>query len=312
MNKFGCFLICFVCFCCFLSAGPALRAQANESEPEIEALIEEAAADNQKGAIFSYTYTMKFSYTKNGKFGLGRKFTRVYEAILPTKAAVKRKFSHPLVLLKDSERMVTDEEIMAMRKKLGEELEKLETEAAAEQNLAETESKNGGYWTIRFSSNGRAIGIDVLKLLKNSDFTSPQRASLNNRSLVVINFSPRENAAFDSAVAYLSKLEGRIWIDEADKRIIRIEAFPVGKLAEMSILPETERDKNAVFLYHQTRVAEGFWFPKQVVFNFTRNPDIFEPVRIEFSFADYNRSSVEIQSSDVEAPPEAEAEENRP
>lgn len=285
----------------FMYSVPETKAQ----ETEIEKLIKEVSVDTQKGAIFGYTYFMKFSYHRHKKFGSGRKFTRLYEAILPARFSLKKNYTHPFVLIRDSERAITGEDIDSMRNRLVSELERAESEADAHSS-EENERKDGGYWTISFSANGRGVRIDVLKLLENSLIFDLQRGQIEGRNVISLRFSPKTGATWEKSLSYLGKIEGQIWIDDADKRIIRIEGFPLGRFEENKGIPDDERERQAVFLMVQTRVAEGFWFPKHVVADFTKNSEIFDTVRIEFSFTDYKKSSVEVQSTEIKPPPEAE------
>lgn len=283
-----------------------LKTQAQPDE--IETLVRDVSADTQKGAIFGYTYFMKFSYHQHKKIGYGRKFTRLYEAIIPNRFSLKKTYHHPFVLLKDSEKQITNEDIEAMRSGLVEELERAEKEA--EENQSERSAINdGGYWTISFSSNGKGINIDILKILENANFSNLQKGEFFGRKVILLDFSPRPDAKFESRLSYLGKIEGRIWIDDADRRIIRIEGFPSGTFEALKGKSDDERLPNAVFLYIQTRVAEGFWFPQNVVVDFTKHPEIFDTVRIEFSFEKYKKSTTEVKSSQLEPPKDVETEE---
>ena len=67
-------------------------SNVNAQQDEIETLIKDVSADTQKGAIFGYTYQMKFSYNRRGKFGTGRKFSRIYEAIIPNRFSLKKTY----------------------------------------------------------------------------------------------------------------------------------------------------------------------------------------------------------------------------
>ncbi len=260
--------------------------------------------------MFGYTYFMKFSYSHHKKFGFGRKFTRLYEAILPLRFSLKRTYRHPFVLIQDSEKLITAQHIADMRKDLVKELERAESEDEGGQNDKKPESKDGGYWTISFSANQQKVKIDIIKLLENSHFRNLQRRQIEGRNVFLIDFSPKSEAVFEKSLSYLGKIEGQIRIDEADKRITRIEAFPPGKLEQNREKPDIERQQEAVFLFVQTRVAEGFWFPQDVMLNFTKNPEIFDTVKIEFNFEKYKRANVEIKSSDIEAPKEAGSDKN--
>lgn len=304
MSKYKPVIVFILCFSFILYSKHSIAAQ----ETDINKLISEVSVDSQKGAMFGYTYFMRFSYSHHKKFGFGRKFTRLYEAILPLRFSLKRTYRHPFVLIQDSEKLITAQNIADMRKDLVKELERAESEDDG-QNDKKPESRDGGYWTISFSANQQKVKIDIIKLLENSQFRNLQRRQIEGRNVFLIDFSPKSEAVFEKSLLYLGKIEGQIWIDEADKRITRIEAFPSGKLEQNREKPDIERQQEAVFLFAQTRVAEGFWFPQDVVLNFTKNPEIFDTVKIEFNFEKYKRASVEIKS-DIEAPKEAGADKN--
>lgn len=281
-----------------------IKAQENE----IETLIKDVSADTQKGAIFGYIYQMKFSYNRRGKFGAGRKFTRVYEAIIPTRFTLKKIYAHPLLLTYDSEKVITTYDVEYMRSRMVEEIERAEKEAEPDLT-AQPDRKDGGYWTISFRAGDRGVKIDVIQLLENAKFSNLQRLENGSRKVVALDFTPKIDSKFDSSLSYLGKIEGKIWIDEADKRIMKIEGFPLGTLATLKDLPAEEREQKIVFLFAQRRVSEGFWFPQDVVVDFTKNPEIFDTVKVEFSFDKYSKSSTEVRSSTMETPKDADTEE---
>ncbi len=285
-------------------------SNAEAQQDEIETLIKEVSADTQKGAIFGYTYQMKFSYNRRGRLGLGRKFSRLYEAIIPNRFSLKKTYGHPLLLIQDSEKVITQYDVEYMRNKLVEEIERAEQEAAGEK-LESVSRKDGGYWTISFRAGDKGVMIDIIKILETAKLSNLQRSENGGRKIVSMDFHPNPEAKFETPLSYLSKIEGRIWIDEADKRIMRIEGFPVGMFEVNKDKPGEARLPETVFLFAQTRVAEGFWFPQTVVVDFTKNPEIFETVRVEFSFDKYRKSSTEVRSSAVEPPKDAETDEKQ-
>lgn len=276
-------------------------------EDEIGTLIKDVSADSQKGAIFGYTYQMKFSYHRKG--GLGKKFSRLYEAIIPNRFSLKKTYQHPFILIEDSEKQITNETVRFMRNKLIEEIERAEKEAETNINEKIPDRKDGGYWTIGFRAGDKGIRIDVMKLISNATFSNMERLETGGRKVVTLEFSPKPDATFDADISYLSRIEGKIWIDEADRRIMKIEGFPVGWLAELSDKSDAERQQKIVFLFSQMRVSEGFWFPKDVFVDFTKNAYMFDAVRIEYSFDKYRKSTTEVRSSTMETPKDAETEE---
>lgn len=289
---------------CVLFSVSKIKAQPDE----IETLVREVSADTQKGAVFGYTYQMRFSYNRRGKFGAGRRFSRLYEAIIPNRFSLKKTYGHPLLLIQDSEKVITQYDVEFMRNKLVEEIERAEQEAAVEK-LESVNRKDGGYWTISFRAGDKGVMIDIVKILETAKLSNLQRSENGGRKIVSIDFHPDPEAKFETALSYLNKIEGRIWIDEADRRIMKVEGFPLGMLEANKDKPDEVRLPETVFLFAQTRVAEGFWFPQTVVVDFTKNPEIFETVRVEFSFDKYRKSSTEVRSSAVEPPKDAETEE---
>jgi hypothetical protein len=289
----------FVAFVLFLS----IQITAQDTErAEISKIIEAVSEDSQKGAIFSYSYLMKVSYEKH-KFG-GRKFTRLYEAIIPSRFSLNRIYAHPFILLKDSEKTVSEDAIRNMRKIIAKEIERAESEEEKKLKDDEKPPQDGGYWTMGFSASSQRVEVNVISLLKNSFLSNLQRKQVDGRSVVTLEFEPNPAASLDKPLSYLSKIEGQIWIDELDKRITRIEGYPRGEFVKQKDKPEMERLKEAVFLFSQTKVSEGFWFPQNVWLNFEKHPEIFESIEVEFSFSEYKKGTVDVQYQE-EKPKEA-------
>lgn len=281
----------FFAVCCLIGllAVCPLVAQT----PELGKLIDEVSVDSQKGAIFNYSYQMTVYYNRH-KFG-GRRFTKVYEVVLPSRFSLNHNYTHPLILVKDSEREVTDEEVRRTREGIAKEIEKAEKFEEASAQSLQPRREDGGYWAIGFSANARRIRIDVLELLKNSRFSNLRRIPNGTGNIVAVDFEPNPGSNPDMTLSYLSKIEGQIWIDESAKRIIRIEGFAIGEYATLKEKPDSERKEEAVFLFEQTKVSEGYWFPQTVRFNSISHPKIYDPLELEFTFSKYNKASVDVQ-----------------
>lgn len=296
-QKFAIISILFVSLVLF-SASVA-TAQADESE--IERLIKEVSVDSQRGAISNYTYLMRFSFERHKKVA-GRKFTRLYEAILPAKFATNRVYTHQILLLEDSEKRLTPDDIMIARQNLAKELEKAEKEA--ENQPAEVPAfEDGGYWTTSFFNEGKRIKVDLMKLLQSAKFSNLQRRKVDGKNIVTIDFSPKPDVLLEKTLLYLAKLEGQITIDESDKRITRVEGFALGEFAAQKEKPEAERQKEMIFLFSQVKVTEGFWFPKTILLNFGKHPEIFDPIEVQYNFISYKKASVDVKDT-IETPKE--------
>lgn len=278
----------------------AVTSQAQDNQAEIEKWVEDVCIDTQKGAIFDYTYLLKLSYDKHKKGGFGRKFTRLYEAILPSRFTLTKTYSHPLVLINDSENPVTKNSIDLARQDLIKEMERAESvvDKPGEQQV----NLDGGYWTMQLKANKEKAKIDIYKMVKIASFSNLQKKQLDGRDIILMDFTPQAAVIFDTALTYIAKIEGQVWIDTATKRIIRVEGFPNGTFREIRSKPDAERENEAVMLFIQTRVAENFWFPKIVRLDFTKHPEIFETIKLEFSFSDYVKANVQIKNTQIKEP----------
>lgn len=279
----------------------SVSAATAQEESEIERLIKEVSVDTQRGAISNYTYLLRFSFERHKKLA-GRKFTRLYEAILPSKFATNRVYGHQILLLEDSEKRLTEEDIMIARQNLARELEKNEQEAENQPVEAQT-FEDGGYWTTSFLNDGKTIKVDIMKLLQSAKFRNLQRRKINGKDIATIDFSPKPETVLEKPLLYLAKLEGQITINENDKRIIRVEGYALGEFSGQSENPEAVRQKEMIFLFSQVKVSEGFWFPQTILLNFGKHPEIFDPIEIQYNFISYKKASVDVRDT-IETPKE--------
>jgi hypothetical protein len=136
-----------------------------------------------------------------------------------------------------------------------------------------------------------------MKLLQSMNLTNLQRQKIDGKSLATIDFAPKAGVYLDKTLVYLSKIEGRLTIEETDKRIVRVEGYPLGALAAQKDKPETERRAEMVFLFTQTKVSEGFWFPQTIALSFLKHPEIFEPLEVQYDFNSYKKARVDVKDT---------------
>ena len=290
-----------ICIAVILLLSLQAAAQDNGNS-EIDEMIKAVCTDSQKGAISDYSYQLRISYLRK-KSGFDTKFKRLYQAILPSSNTLTRYKRHPFILLEDSRKHITPQDVRNMRQQLSDQLIRMET-VAAEKPVEETSQKNedGGYWTINFAADGQNIKINILKLLENSDFSDLEHKTLDNRKVATVDFISKPTADSDGSLSYIGKIEGRIWIDETSKRVVRLEAFPIGKFIENKNKSDLDRQESAVLFFTQTQVREGFWFPRNVTLDFTKSPKLFNAVRLEFDFINYRKPTVEVNGTNIDYP----------
>ncbi|HWT02628.1 MAG TPA: hypothetical protein VN256_20425 [Pyrinomonadaceae bacterium] len=146
------------------------------------------------------------------------------------------------------------------------------------------------------------VGITIF--LRACEFLSPRRERLRDREAVVFDFRPRPGFKPNgTAESIVSKLSGVVWIDPADKTVMRLEA----KLAESykiagglfaSIRP------GSAFVFEQTRMADGVWLPRFMQLNFAAKILLFKGIEANETreFSDYRRFDTEASDYKLGAP----------
>jgi hypothetical protein len=125
--------------------------------------------------------------------------------------------------------------------------------------------KGQGGFRIRMGD----YGFDLADLLRACEFVAPRREQFQGRAAFVFDYRPRADFRPKSKNdEILSKLNGIIWLDAADKVVMRIEArldgdFKIGGGLLMAIKP------GAGFVFERQRLADGFWAPR--VFHWNAN-----------------------------------------
>jgi hypothetical protein len=146
--------------------------------------------------------------------------------------------------------------------------------------------------------------LDVSQFLKIHQFVSPRRERFRNRDAVVFDFRPRPGfKPSNREEDLISKLVGVMWIDPADKQIMRLEArlgeaFKVGGGLLFSLRP------GAAFVMEQTRMAEGVWLPREAQVNLSMKYLLFRggDLNKTFEWSDYKHFSGNVGDYKITAP----------
>ena len=118
--------------------------------------------------------------------------------------------------------------------------------------------KGAGGFRIQLDDN---LGFGLDDLLRASEFVSPRRETFQGREAVVFDYRAREDfRPKNKSDEILKKIVGLIWIDEAEKVVMRIEArltddFKLGGGLLMNI-------KGAGFVFERARLEDGYWVPR--------------------------------------------------
>jgi hypothetical protein len=261
---------------------------------DIPALLREVEA-NQKEIderVSNYAFTEKRTEREiNDKGELKKEKVTVTEIYpLPGGGEINKVISEDGVPLSAERAAKQDKEIAEGVAKYEREREK------KEQKKKEAEGKGSKKET------DDDVGITVF--LRACEFVSPRRERLRDREAVVFDFRPRPGFKPNGmAESIVSKLAGVVWIDPADKTVIRLEA----KLSESykiaggllaSIRP------GSAFVFEQTRMADGVWLPRFMQVNFAAKIFFFKGVEANETreFSDYRRFDTEASDYKLGAP----------
>jgi hypothetical protein len=193
-------------------------------------------------------------------------------------------------------------------RRAAEELEKAEREAPKnkeklerkrEERRAKQTAKGGG-------GNGKDDDSDVgiTTFLRASELVSPRRERFHERDMIVFDFRPR--AGFRPATqaeSVVSKLGGVIWIDPAERQVVRLEArlvegYKVGGGLVASIKP------GSALVFEQTRLPDGVWLPLFAQINISARVMLFAGVSVNetHEFNDYKRFNAKSGEEKLDAP----------
>lgn len=173
---------------------------------------------------------------------------------------------------------------------------------AQEDRRAETQA--------RAIAEGRTVserpGVRLGSLVDRFDFRTVAREAREGRATLVFEFSPRPDAtkpSNDEAADRVTRiLSGRLYIDETERRVARLEAWNTpGRDAKVS----TGVKLGALSTITDfTRVAERVWLPRSVLTEATARAFFFRTVRVrnEVAYSNYRRFEVNTEERPAPQP----------
>ncbi|HYP53132.1 MAG TPA: hypothetical protein VEQ42_06305, partial [Pyrinomonadaceae bacterium] len=162
-------------------------------------------------------------------------------------------------------------------RRVAEQLEKAEREAP--RRLAEWERKRAEQRekrraereSARRKAGGAAGGeegdededenLTIAAFLRACEFVSPRRERFRERDVIVFDFRPRAGFRASGRIESLvAKLVGVVWIDPAERQIMRLEARFAENVNAFGGLASLR--SGSAFVFEQTRLPEGVWMPR--------------------------------------------------
>ena len=224
--------------------------------------------------------------------------TKVFEVFpIPNRAPVMKLISEngvPIV----GER-ATKEQKRVEEEFLKAERDKDKDEQRVQKYRAERERKKAAR-----AKEGEDDDVEISQFLKVHEFVSPRRERFRERDAVVFDFRVRPGFKSSNRQENLiSKLIGVVWIDPADKQVMRLEArlaegFKMGGGLLVNLRP------GAAFVMEQTRVAEGLWLPRTAQINLSVKVLLFGggDYNQTFEWSDYKHFSGNVSDYKLDAP----------
>jgi hypothetical protein len=308
-----------ICLLTTSSVSQKSGADPQLSADEISRLVNECGARTTQMAARLYDYSFIQTETNQtiDKAGLVKsEHSRVFEVYPIT---LNKRARTIYVLVSEDGVPLSSEKIASERERAAKQTQELE-----EQNKSSpepTSSSPSKFWSygIKVEKHGRLSKtfwfIRPTDFLLGYDFFAPRRVSLEGREALLLSFRPRAGYVYDkSNVPYpvgiedygraMSQLGGRIWINEVDKVIVRIEASP---LSEMSMSASaTDLNPKTAFRYEFERLPNGTWVPRQSAYNSYGREDVFwkTPMSRTVTYRDFKlfKTTADVEKNELVPP----------
>jgi len=141
--------------------------------------------------------------------------------------------------------------------------------------------------------------VSISRLLEIMDVRNPRRETYHGRPTIVFEFIGRRDAKTHGMIEDASKkLQGTIWIDEADRQVAHLEvSFNDNFRVAGGVFATVQKGSN--FHFDQAPVGGGVWLPTGGEGAMQARLLVFKNVRQHYTERDYDfkRFSVETQQS---------------
>ncbi|MFN0109584.1 MAG: VWA domain-containing protein [Blastocatellia bacterium] len=218
------------------------------------------------------------------------------------------KGKHALIQLAENGSRLAVTLIDLNRRHATNELIKNETDSQSSGQSVQEVAQKIGYWgaSIEGSVQKRGqprrnvfITIDPEVFFNACEFTSPRVVLLEGRETIVLDFRPRADAKFEQDKDWIQKLNGTVWVDAAERTLVRIEGVNSTSLA---VNEGAEAPLN--FVYQQQRLAEGIWGPSLIRINSGGDETLFRGLTWDawFEFTNFKRFDARDSDIKIHAP----------
>lgn len=280
-----------------------------DSSLDIPALLRDLAKnqDETDRRVNDYTFTQKITEREiDDKGRLKKEKIAVYEVYPMADYGWVQK------LVAENGAPLSPERAAKEQKRVVEELEKAEREAP---KLKEKRERRRAERRAKQKARAEKAGdeeeegdVGIATFLRTSELVSPRRERFRDRDVIVFDFRPRPGfKPADRSESIVSKLSGVIWVDPAERQVVRLEgrlvdSFKMGGGLLASVKP------GSAFVFEQTRLADGVWLPRFSQVNVSARVMLFAGLSINetHEFSDYKRFSARTGDDKLDSPKKPE------
>jgi hypothetical protein len=280
----------------------ALFEPPGDATLNVVALLREVGQHQREldARVSEYTFTRTETEREFGDNGEVKKEKTTVHEVYPLPGGER-----VLKLLSENGVPLAPERAAREAKRVGEEIEKgtreyEQRQAKRERERAARAQKQGDGGQGEDEEDLGGIGAFV----RVCEFIAPRRESFQGRDVIVFDFRARPDFKPKSRTeSVVAKMIGVIWIDPADRQIIRLEArfpdgFKIGGGLVASIRP------GSAFMFEQARLADGIWLPRAAQINAAMKLFLVAGFRRNLTreYSNYKRFSTNVGDAAVEAP----------
>jgi len=268
---------------------------------DVVALLREVSRnqDELEKRFTEYSFVQKETSREiSDKGEVKKETTKVHEVFpIANRAAVMKLISENGVVL-------TGERADKEQKRVEEEFLKAERDKDKDAQRVQKYRAEQARKKAARAKEGEDDDVEISQFLKVHEFVSPRRERFRERDAVVFDFRVRPGfKSTNRQENLISKLVGVVWIDPADKQVMRLEArlaegFKMAGGLLVNLRP------GAAFVMEQTRVAEGLWLPKMAQINLSVKVLLFGggDYNQSFEWSDYKHFSGDVGDYKLDAP----------
>lgn len=269
---------------------------------DIPTLLREVARNQEEldARVGEYTFTRTQIEREINERGEVRKEKTLVHEVYPAPGG-----GRALKLISENGAPLAPDRAAKEERRVGEELEKLERENEKRKEKQERERAARARKRQETGAGGDGDSeLGIAAFLRACEFVSPRRERFREREAVVFDFRPRANfKPRNDEESIISKLSGVVWIDPADKQVMRLEArlekdFKIGGGLVASVRP------GSAFAFEQARMTDGVWLPKFAQISASAKIFLFKGFSLDATreYSDYKRFSTKTGDDKLDAP----------